>query len=117
MADLYRRANLARPIDDLERIGRMLRGADLIVSAWDGDKLVGIARALTDFSYSCYLSDLAVDEAYQGKGTGKALTQQLREHLGDEVTIVVLAAPGAAEYYPRLGFEKVENAWRIPRKR
>ena len=71
VAELFLRAGLKRPSDDLERIGRMLAGANLVVSVWDGERLVGIARALTDFAYCCYLSDLAVDADYQKQGIGQ----------------------------------------------
>jgi ribosomal protein S18 acetylase RimI-like enzyme len=104
-------------MEDLERIQRMIQHANLILTAWDGEKLVGIARALTDFSYCCYLSDLAVDREYQRHGIGKELIRRLRESLGDEVMLLLLAAPEATDYYPHIGFEKAENAWRIPRKR
>ncbi|MDB5687827.1 MAG: GCN5-related N-acetyltransferase [Rhizorhabdus sp.] len=68
--DILRRSGLdaRRPVDDIDRIGRMLAHADLIIVAQDEDSgvLVGVARSLTDHSYCCYLSDLAVDRAYQG---------------------------------------------------
>jgi GNAT superfamily N-acetyltransferase len=95
----------------------MIENANLTLTAWDGERLVGIARTLTDFSYCCYLSDLAVHRDHQRKGIGKELVRRLREMLGDEVMILLLAAPEAMEYYPKIGFEKAENAWKVPRKR
>jgi len=95
----------------------MIENANLTLTAWDGEKLVGIARAVTDFSYCCYLSDLAVDRAYQRQGIGKELIRRMRQMLGDEVMILLLAAPEAMEYYPHIGFSKVENGWLIRRKR
>lgn len=117
VADLFRRSGIRRPVEDIDRIGRMIEHANLILCAWDGGKIVGIARALTDFSYCCYLSDLAVDRAYQKQGIGKGLVDRVKEIVGDEVMILLLSAPEAESYYPHLGFEKAENAWRIPRKR
>lgn len=117
VADLFRRSGIRRPVDDLDRISRMIEHANLILCAWDGEKLVAIARALTDFSYCCYLSDLAVDRAYQRQGIGKGLVDRIKEIVGEEVMILLLSAPEAESYYPHLGFEKAENAWRIPRKR
>src|SRR5690606_12736536 len=114
VAELYRDAGLRRPVDDLDRIRRMIEGANLIVSAWDGDRLVGIARSVTDFSYCCYLSDLAVAAAYQRQGIGRALIDRTRAVLGDEVMLLLLAAPGAADYYPHIGFDPVPNGWIIP---
>jgi GNAT superfamily N-acetyltransferase len=117
VADLFQRSGIRRPVDDLDRIGRMIAHANLILCAWDGEKMVGIARALTDFSYCCYLSDLAVDRAYQKQGIGKGLVNRVKEIVGEEVMILLLSAPEAEGYYPHLGFEKAENAWRIPRRR
>jgi GNAT superfamily N-acetyltransferase len=117
VAELYRRAGLRRPVDDLERIGRMLAHANLIVCARDGGRLVGIARALTDFSYCCYLSDLAVEETYQRRGIGKALIERVQTEIGEEAMLLLLSAPKAMPYYAHIGFEAVENGWTIPRRR
>jgi len=117
VAMVLRRSGIRRPVDDVDRIRRMVEGANLIVTAWDGERLVGIARALTDFSYCCYLSDLAVDAAYQRQGIGRELVRRVRQEIGDESMLLLLAAPEAMEYYPRLGFEKVPNAWIIHRQR
>jgi predicted N-acetyltransferase YhbS len=95
----------------------MVANANLVVCARDGEKLVGIARALTDFSYCCYLSDLAVDREYQRMGIGRELVRLVHEQVGDESMLLLLAAPEAQEYYPHIGFEKVENGWIIRRKR
>lgn len=117
LAGLYQRAGLQRPTADLDRIGRMILGANLTLTAWHGPRLVGVARAMTDFSYSCYVADLAVDGDYQRRGIGRELLRRLEQRLGDEVMILLLAAPGATDYYRRVGFEKVDNGWRIPRRR
>ncbi len=113
--DLLKRSTLAerRPIDDLECIRAMLRHANLLCTAWDGEKLVGVARSVTDFAYCCYLSDLAVDEAYQKRGVGKALIQATQSKLGSKAKIILLAAPKAENYYPRIGFEAHRSAWVI----
>ena len=95
----------------------MLAGANLTVTAWDGERLVGIARALTDFAYCCYLSDLAVDGAYQKQGIGRKLVEMVQKEIGEEVMLLLLSVPDAMTYYPKIGFEKVENGWTIPRKK
>jgi ribosomal protein S18 acetylase RimI-like enzyme len=115
VSDVFKSSGIKRPADDLERIQRMIENADVIISAWDGVKLVGIARAITDFSYCCYLSDLAVSKEYQKTGIGTELVRRLQEHLGEEVSLLLLSAPTAMEYYPRIGFEKTEKAFLIPR--
>jgi len=122
VADLFVRSGIRRPADDLPRIGRMIAHANLIVTAWnaadDGTEiLVGIARCLTDFAYCCYLSDLAVDRDFQRQGIGKQLVRRVQEAIGDETMLLLLAAPAAMDYYPYIGFNKVENAWMLPRKR
>ncbi|MDI3328110.1 MAG: GNAT family N-acetyltransferase [Alicyclobacillaceae bacterium] len=117
VADLFIRSGINRPSRDRERIQKMIDRANLIITAWDGEKLVGIARSLTDFCYCCYLSDLAVDKAYQRTGIGRELIRQTRAQLSEEVSLILLSAPAAMSYYPRIGFEKAENAWIIRRKR
>jgi ribosomal protein S18 acetylase RimI-like enzyme len=117
VADLFRASGIRRPVDDLPRIQKMLDHANLTITTWDGEKLVGIARALTDFSFCCYLSDLAVDKAYQRQGIGKELVRRVQEAIGEESMLLLLAAPEAREYYPHIGFQKVDRAWGIDRKR
>jgi len=116
VAELYRRAGLIRPVDDLERMGKMIAHANLIICAREGERLVGIARALTDFSFSCYLSDLAVDAEYQRRGIGKKLIERVQEEIGEDSMLLLLSAPKAMPYYPHVGFKAVENGWIIPRR-
>lgn len=106
-----------RPLDSAERVQRMLDHANLTVTAWDGDKLVGVSRSMTDFSYCCYLSDLAVNESYQRSGIGRELIRRTREETGLECTLLLLSAPAAMDYYPKIGFEKMENAFAIKREK
>lgn len=106
-----------RPANDLERLERMLRNADIIATARDGGRLVGIARAVTDFAYCCYLSDLAVDAAYQRRGIGKRLIAETHARAGEGVTLILVAAPAAETYYPRIGMQKLRSCWAIPRSR
>jgi GNAT superfamily N-acetyltransferase len=113
---LYQSAGLKRPVD-VARLAAMYRDSNLIISAWDGDTLVGVARSLTDFRYACYLSDLAVRADYQRAGIGRQLIAETEKHLGDEAMLLLLAAPTAAEYYPHIGFTQVGNAWFKPRQR
>jgi len=89
----------------------MLRHANLLCTAWDGPLLVGVARSLTDFSFCCYLSDLAVDEAYQKQGIGKVLVEVTRSKLSPDCKIILLAAPKAEGYYPKIGFTQHRSAW------
>ena len=113
--DLYIRSTLGerRPIHDRQAFENMYKHANLIISAWDGVKLVGISRSLTDFSYVAYLSDLAVDAQYQKQGIGKQLIEETKSQLGAECLLVLLAAPKAREYYGPLGFEQHPSAWTL----
>jgi len=111
--DLYHASTLGerRPVDDRARMARMLSEANLIVSAWDGDQLVGIARSLTDFAYACYLSDLAVCASHQRQGIGVELIRRTQAALHPQATVILLAAPAAADYYPHVGFTRHPRAW------
>jgi GNAT superfamily N-acetyltransferase len=113
--ELYNASTLGerRPVDDRQVMSDMLRHANLVVTAWDGNLLVGIARTLTDFSYVGYLSDLAVKASHQRKGIGIQLVQKTREKMGPKSMLVLLAAPKAVEYYPKIGFTKHNSAWTI----
>ena len=115
--DVLRRSTLAerRPVDDVARIANMLAKADLVVTARDeAGTLVGVARAITDFAYCTYLSDLAVDLVRQGQGIGRELIRVIHEHAGLQTRLILLAAPSAASYYPHIGMEKHESCWMIP---
>jgi predicted N-acetyltransferase YhbS len=111
--DLLQRSTLAerRPVDDSGCIRAMLQHANLLCTAWDGDKLVGVARSVTDFAYCCYLSDLAIDTVYQKQGIGKELIRLTQSRLGAKAKIILLAAPKAETYYPRIGFTAHQSAW------
>jgi N-acetylglutamate synthase-like GNAT family acetyltransferase len=115
--DLYRSAGLNRPLDDAARIEKMYADSNLVVTAWDGETLVGVSRALTDWCYCCYLSDLAVREEYKRQGIGKQLIALTKEKIGEQSMLLLLSAPGAMGYYPKVGFEKVENGFIVHRVR
>ena len=118
--DLLRRSTLAerRPVDDRERIARMLAEADIVLCARDRDgKLVGVSRAITDFSYCCYLSDLAVDAARQRGGIGRELIRRTHERAGEETMLILLAAPKAMGYYPHIGMDHCQRAFTLDRRR
>ena len=111
--ELYRASTLGarRPVDDLERMAAMIRNANLVVTAWDGDLLVGISRALSDFCYVTYLSDLAVRVSHQKRGIGKELIRRTQTAGGPQALLLLLAAPAAESYYPHIGFTHHPQAW------
>ena len=110
--ELYRASTLGerRPIDDRDRMELMLRNANLVITAWDHEVLVGIARSVSDFCYCTYLSDLAVRLSHQKQGIGRELIRLTRVEAGRAI-VILLAAPKAVEYYPRIGFEHHPQAW------
>jgi GNAT superfamily N-acetyltransferase len=110
--ELYRSSTLGerRPVDDRERMKAMLDYANLVITGWDGDRLLGISRSFTDFVYATYLSDLAVRSSYQRQGIGKELVRQT-QLAAPRAMIILLAAPAAEKYYPRIGFTRHPQAW------
>ena len=115
--DILNRSTLGkrRPIDDKECIDGMLKNADIIVVALDNEKIVGVARSVTDYNYCCYLSDLAVDQKYQKYGIGKELINITQEQLNKKCKIILLSAQDATEYYPKIGFTQHTSAWILAR--
>jgi predicted N-acetyltransferase YhbS len=115
IVELYKSSGIIRPVNDKKRIREMYENSNLVITAWNGDLLVGVGRSLTDFSYCCYLSDLAVRKEYQSKGIGKKIIELTKEAVGERSMLLLLSAPGAMEYYPKVGFEQVNNGFIIKR--
>lgn len=112
--DVYRSCSLGarRPIDDRDRMREMLANADITVTAWDGPLMVGISRSISDFAYATYLSDLAVRESHQRMGIGKELIRRTQVE-GGNASLILLAAPAAVDYYPRIGFTQHNSCWML----
>ncbi|TGV52757.1 GNAT family N-acetyltransferase [bacterium M00.F.Ca.ET.141.01.1.1] len=109
-----------RPVDDEARLKAMLEGANLIVTArldMEGKPLIGVARCLTDFSWVCYISDLAVSAKAQGLGIGKGLMDEVARQLGPSVAISLISMPDAVGFYERIGMKRMPDAFWISRKR
>ena len=115
--ELLKRSRLAerRPVHNTGCMEGVVKNSNLVVSAWLGDELIGIARSVTDFHYACYLSDLAVDQGYQGIGVGKMLLALTQEQLNGECKLILVAAPDANSYYAHLGFENNPRCWVLAR--
>ena len=113
--DILQRSTLAerRPVHDRHRMEQMLTHGNLLITAWHENKLVGVSRALTDFTFCCYLSDLAVDVAYHKQGIGKELIRLTKLHSGEKTTLILLAAPAAANYYPKIGMQRFVDCFLI----
>lgn len=116
--DVLVRSTLAerRPVHDRATIEGMLQQADVIVTARSKNLLVGMSRAITDFHYCTYLSDLAVDQQLQGQGIGRELIRRTHEAAGLHTTLILLSAPQAQTYYPHIGMTRHDSCWIAPRK-
>jgi ribosomal protein S18 acetylase RimI-like enzyme len=106
-----------RPLNDRECLQGMLENSNLTITAWDDEKLVGIARSVTDFHFACFLSDLAVHPQYQKAGIGKKLQTLTQEQLGAHCNLTLIAAPAAVSYYENIGFTKNERCWELSREK
>lgn len=115
VAGLYKKSGLPRPTEDIPRIQAMLDNSNLIATAWDDDKLVGVCRCITDWVWCCYLSDLAVDPDHKKSGIGKKLIELVRQRLGEQSMILLLSVPTAMDYYPKVGFTKEDRGFIIKR--
>ena len=100
-----------RPVDDIQCIQGMLDNCPLLITAWHDDTLVGVARALSDFHYACYLSDLAVHKDYQNQHIGKALIKLCQSNSGPECKLILVASPDAHDYYGHIGFLSNNRCW------
>ena len=116
--DVLERSTLAarRPMTNRAVMEGMVHHADLFVAARVDGRLVGLSRAITDFSYCTYLADLAVDRAYQGQGIGRALIEHTHQAAGRHTLLILLAAPEADSYYPHIGLQQHHSCWIIPRQ-
>jgi GNAT superfamily N-acetyltransferase len=117
--DLLIRSTLSerRPIDDSACLQGMLDNSDLLATCSLGERLIGIARSVTDYHYCCYLSDLAVDRDFQNQGIGSELISLTQSNLGPKCKMILLSAPAASQYYPHIGFEQHASAWVLSRDR
>ena len=113
--EVYASSGIKRPISDSNRIAKMYSNSNLIVTAWSNNELIGISRSLTDFCYACYLSDLAVKNEFQNEGIGIQLIELTKKEIGRETALILLSAPLAMEYYPKIGFDKINNGFIVPR--
>ena len=116
--DILVRSSLAhrRPVDQPDVIQAALAHSDIVVTARVRDKLVGVSRAISDFSYCTYLSDLAVDQDMQRQGIGRELIRQTHQAGGLHTHLILIAAPTAETYYPHIGMQRRESCWVIPRR-
>ena len=114
---ILRESSLAerRPVDDAACIDGMINNSNLVITAWDDETPIAIARSLTDFHYACYLSDLAVHKKYQNEGIGKKLLSTTQRQLGPKCKLILVSAPDTNSYYKHIGFTNNERCWILNR--
>jgi len=101
---------------DIQRIKKMHDNANIVVTAWKGEKLIGLSRAISDFCYCCYLSDLCVHNEYKKKGIGHKLVELTKEKAGKECKLILQSSPDAIEFYRKIGMKQIDSAFIIPRE-
>ena len=117
--DVLRTSGLyqTRPVHHLEAMQGMLDHGNLTASAWDGQRLVGLARAFTDFHYACCLADLAVNPHYQTYGIATTLQVLVQQQLGEHCQLILLDQAAQSMNFQKLGYEPIEHGWRLPRQK
>lgn len=98
VALLKRAERKQRDSGDEHRLVRIVPEANIVVTARDGQKLVGLARGLKEHSGCCYLSDLIVDREYAAHAVGEKLIRQVAKQVGENSLIVLVPAPQAHAY-------------------
>ncbi|AOF48074.1 GNAT family N-acetyltransferase [Tetragenococcus halophilus] len=116
LIEIFAHSGIKRPVYDQARIKRMLDNANILYTAWDNAKLVGVLRGVSDMSYCTFVSDLAVLKSYQEQGVGTKLLSTLRKNQGKNISIVLISAVSASSFYSKVGFEQVENAFKKQRR-
>jgi ribosomal protein S18 acetylase RimI-like enzyme len=113
---IFKDSGIDRPVNDVIRMQNILDNSNLIVTAWNGIELIGIARSITDYHYCCYLSDLAVKKEYQKAGIGKSLIEITQNTIGEQTMLILIATNTTMEYYQKTGFDKIENGFLIKKR-
>ena len=107
----------SRPIGNAERIGRILAGSNMIVTARDeAGAIVGLGRGISDGEWVVYLADLVVHADHQRKGIGKRLIAETHRAAGPLTTLNLMAARKAEGYYSKTGMTHMPHCWIITRE-
>ena len=101
---------------DIQRIKKMHENADIVITAWEGENLIGLSRAISDFCYCCYLSDLCVSEKHRKEGIGHRLVELTREKAGKECKLILQSSPDAINFYQKIGMKQIDSAFIVPRE-
>ncbi|MFZ1705860.1 MAG: GNAT family N-acetyltransferase [Saprospiraceae bacterium] len=101
---------------DLTRIEKMFKNSNIVITVWENRKLIGLSRAISDFSYCCYLSDLCVRDEYKKNGIGKELVMLTKQTAGDECKLILQSSPNAKGFYKNIGMENIDSAFIFQRR-
>ncbi len=95
-----------------DMLERAFRGSLLVLGAWDGDKLVGLLRAVGDGASILFLQDILVLPDYQRRGIGSALVREALRRFPNVYQVELAAdnAPRLAAFYRSLGFRSMEES-------
>ncbi len=93
-----------------EKLVLAMKGFSTVCSAYDGDKLVGMACAMDDGVMNAYLHYLLVDPAYQGQGVGRQLVEMIKQKYKDYLRIAVIGYDAELSFYENCGFVKSKDA-------
>ncbi len=103
-------------VDDPERFEEMIRGASRTVGAFEGERIIGFARALFDGASNGYISTVAVAEDKQRQGIGRELVTRLMDvDEPEKITWVLRSGKGSDQFWEKMGFKKSEIAMEIVR--
>lgn len=117
VADLLIEGGFLRPLDDLNRVERMLDRANIIVTVRDDQRIIGFCRALSDGAYYCLIAEVVVATDYKGKKIGKTMLELVQREAGDEVNFVLTSSVEGETFYRHIGWEQIDRAFRLKRKR
>ena len=108
---LYTQADWWEPGDAADAVDRLLKGSFRVAAAFDGNRLIGMARALSDGASDAYIQDVVVDPAYRKQGIGGKLVRLLLTELVENGVswIGLIGAPGTEHFYRELGFEPMDG--------
>lgn len=101
-------------VEDQDRFRQMIENASLTVVAFDGERLIGFARALTDGVSNGYIGTVAVAADMRGRGIGGEMVRRL---MGDDrrITWMLRAGHGSSEFWKKMGFTPSAAAMERPR--
>lgn len=116
LVELFEEAGWHDKTRDSKRLKTMVENSQAVVTAWDGELMVGFARCVTDFVFNGQINNVVVDLRYRGHGIGRGLIQRILESSKD-VTYILRGDPENQEFYKSMGFEYTDLCLVYKRKK